>query len=426
MKNILLLVSGLLPLICYSAGNSISKCATVEAIAAREQEHSGYQDAIKSSFERARQEASRGSRNADEVYRIQTVVHIVYSTAQQNLPDSLVYSQIEVLNRDYRRLNPDTVDTRPDFLPVAADTKIEFVLATIDPDGNPTSGITRTQGNPGFLGFNPFNDNVKASSTGGKDPWPTDRYLNIWVCDILFGLGVLGYAFPPADLPNWPAGTGTDSAKQGVVIHFASFGKNNPYAISPEVAGGRTAVHEVGHYLGLRHVWGDDQGACAGAANAGSDGIDDTPDTGDSQQQQCNLNSNTCGAGNAGDLPDMIENYMDYSDERCQNMFTVEQVALMRSILTTYRSGIILTQGVGFNHWDFSVAKIYPNPAKDRIYGMNSESLLNVFDMSGRLIKTALPDNSGSVNLEELQPGSYVLSWKEMGKLRAARLQLLP
>jgi hypothetical protein len=98
---------------------------------------------------------------------------------------------------------------------------------------------------------------VKSAASGGKDAWPTDRYMNIWVCNVLNGFGILGYAFPPVDAPNWPANSTADSAKEGVVLHYPVVGRNFSAPIDPSVAAGKSAVHEVGHYLGLRHIWGD-------------------------------------------------------------------------------------------------------------------------------------------------------------------------
>lgn len=404
------------------------KCVTPELIKHRESELPGYEQAVQQAFDYAKSQVPTGSRNSGEVLRLRTVVHIVSTSPQEDLPDSLVYSQIEVLNRDYRRLNPDSVNTRVPFLPVAADAGIEFVLADTDPDGNPTNGITRTNGSPGFLGFTPFDDNVKSAASGGKDPWPTDRYLNIWVCNILMGIGVLGYAYPPADLPNWPAGSAADSAKQGVVIHYAAFGRNNPFALAPEVAGGRTAVHEVGHYLGLRHIWGDDQGLCDGQANAGSDGISDTPDSGDSQQQSCNQNANTCGAGNAGDFPDMIENYMDYSDERCQNMFTREQVDLMRSSIEVYRPLVKVIYPLFVQSLAYQPLSVYPNPASDRVHLSGfpeSLQMVQIIDLTGRNCGSLRPVKDGTFTIEDLQPGSYSVYAIAQGMRLQGRLNVI-
>lgn len=298
----------------------------------------------------------------DTLYRIPVVFHIVYTTPESNIPDSLVYSQMEVLNEDYNRRNADTVNTRSIFKPVAGRINIEFYLPTTDPDGNPTSGITRTMGNPTtggvfFPSFPPLivNEEVKDATTG-EVAWPTDKYVNVWVCDLFTGL--LGYAYPPDGLTNWPAGSSIDSFYQGVVVSYTSFGRNNPYAIDPSVGHGRTLTHEMGHYLGLRHSWGD--GNCTE-----DDGLTETPDQDGDSGSSCSSTKNTCGSGPA-DLPDQIENYMDYSDERCQNMFTNQQIAIMKYVLDNKRTGISERIIAGVQEVnELKGVTIYPNVCQD-------------------------------------------------------------
>lgn len=340
---------------------SVHRCYTHELMQHREQQTPGYMQVVDSHFNQLKEQSALRS-SGDTIYRIRTVVHVVYTAADENIPDALIWDQLQVLNENFRRQTPDTVRTRDVFQPFAADAGIEFYLADTDPDGNPTTGITRTQGSPGFLGFEPFSDNVKSAATGGKNPWPTDRYLNIWVCNILNGLGILGYAFPPSDAPNWPAGSVTDSSKQGVVIHYTQIGRNNPAALLPEVAEGRTAVHEVGHYLGLRHIWGD--GDCTE-----DDGLEDTPDAADASQQSCDTLQNTCTEAGV-EYPDMIENYMDYSDERCQNMFTHQQVGIMRASLQGSRAGVadILLTGMQEENIHSNSLKMFPNPVSTQLH----------------------------------------------------------
>ncbi|MCW5906939.1 MAG: T9SS type A sorting domain-containing protein [Chitinophagales bacterium] len=360
MKKFLLSMAAVCSLFSPSAQVVQNRCGTVDVIKHRDAENPGYQNRMNAAFDYAKQIAeSRKDVRAsnDTVYRIQCVFHVLYSTAAENIPDSVIYSQLEVLNEDYRRKNADTVKTRGIFSDVAADARIEFYLATTDPDGNPTTGITRTQGNPGFLGYNPFQDNAKSNSAGGKDPWPTDRYLNIWVCNILNGLGVLGYAFPPSNAPGWPQGSTTDSTKQGVVLHYPVVGRNFASPIDPTVTMGRSAVHEIGHYLGLRHIWGD--GNCSQ-----DDGIDDTPLSDAAHQQTCDTTDNSC-TDSPVDFPDMIENFMDYSDDRCLNMFTEGQVAIMHAMLQTSRAGIatVVTE-TSIKEPDvyFTRTELFPNP----------------------------------------------------------------
>ncbi len=318
---------------------------------------------------------NRNSINNDTYY-IPVVFHVVYNTENQNIPDSVIYSQIDVLNEDYRRLNENASETRPEFLEFAGDPNIEFFLANIDPNGNSTTGIVhqptdRTE----FMMFEDIFSNeitldeVKSSATGGSDAWDTDRYLNIWVCNIgsldVFGLElgqVFGYAYPPTNIdqallelsntqtvPDWPTDMLTnDESVQGVVIHYTTVGRNNPVADEDGIIDnnqGRTAVHEIGHYLGLRHIWGDALSFLGDDGCTVDDGIADTPNANDQAGYICDLNKNTCSGdifgSSAEDLPDMVENYMDYSPDACLNIFTNGQINVMRNILEIARPSLI-------------------------------------------------------------------------------------
>ena len=193
---------------------------------------------------------------------IPTVVHIVYNSSLQNISNDQIKSQICILNEDYSRQNSDRNLTAEEFLDEASNPNIQFLLAQTDPNGNPTDGITKT--NTSKTSFS-SNDEVKFSSTGGKNAWPPDQYLNIWVCNLSGGL--LGYA-------QFPWGYSTKPETDGVVVVYEAFG-NQGTAESPFDLG-RTCTHEIGHWLGLIHIWGDDNGSCDG-----NDNVDDTPNQAD-------------------------------------------------------------------------------------------------------------------------------------------------
>ena len=254
-----------------------------------------------------------------DVARVPVVVHVVWNTPEQNVSDEQVHSQIDVLNRDFRRTNPDVSQAPEVWKDRAADARIEFSLATEDPAGNPTSGIVRTQTD--VAGFS-SDDEVKSASTGGADPWLTDRYLNIWVCALSAGL--LGYA----QFPGGPART------DGVVITHTGFGTTGtakePFNL------GRTTTHEVGHWLNLFHIWGDDGTGCSG-----TDYVADTPNQGGPNAGAPTFPKLSCSNGPDGD---MFMNFMDYTDDRAMVMFTPGQVARMEASLEGARQAF-LTSG---------------------------------------------------------------------------------
>jgi hypothetical protein len=241
----------------------------------------------------------------NEIITIPVVVHVLYNTQDQNISDDQIISQIEVLNRDYRRLNADTSNTPLPFRAVAADARIMFCLAKVAPDGRSTSGIVRRHtNNPYFL----LDDGMKFDAAGGADAWDPAHYLNIWVCSMM------GRALGYSSLPGDPAET------DGVVINYDVFGSRGnlraPYTL------GRTATHEVGHWLGLKHIWGD--------ANCGSDDVDDTP-TQSSYNYNCpNFPKMSACSPNANG--DMFMNYMDLTSDACMNIFTHGQKQRMRSL----------------------------------------------------------------------------------------------
>ena len=248
---------------------------------------------------------------------IPVVVHVVHnpSNPEQNISEAQIRSQIDVLNRDFRKRNPDISSVPAAFQPLAADARIEFVLATTDPSGNSTNGITRTSTTAtGFVD----DDRVKSVATGGANPWSSDRYLNIWVCRLNGGL--LGYA----QFPGGPAAT------DGVVITHTGFGTTGTAAAPFNL--GRTATHEIGHWLNLRHIWGDDGNSCSG-----SDFVDDTPDQAGANTGRPSFPRVTCSNGPNGD---MFMNYMDYTDDAGMFMFTVGQVVRMQAVLDRERANL--------------------------------------------------------------------------------------
>ena len=252
------------------------------------------------------------------IITIPVVVHVVWKTNTHNISDAQIQSQIDVLNEDYRRTNVDKINTPNVWQTIAADSEIEFCLAATDPDGNPSTGIERTQTTHGKFGMD---SDIHTSSAGGADDWPNDDYLNIWVCDIQSGL--LGYASPPS---NW-VGDG-----DGLVIGYQYFGRTG--TLQSPYHKGRTATHEIGHWLNLDHVWG-------GWGSCGNDQVADTPKQ-ETENYSCPafpLHPNACSTTNANG--DMFMNYMDYTNDACMNLFTNGQKTRMLAAINNYRSNML-------------------------------------------------------------------------------------
>ena len=252
------------------------------------------------------------------IITIPIIVHVLWKTNTHNISDAQIQSQIDVLNEDYRRANIDKINTPNVWQTIAADSEIEFCLASTDQNGNPTTGIERIQTTHGKFGMN---SDIHTSSAGGADDWPNDDYLNIWVCDIQSGL--LGYASPPS---NW-IGDG-----DGLVIGYQYFGRIGN--VQAPYHKGRTATHEIGHWLNLDHIWG-------GWGNCGNDQVNDTPKQ-EKENYSCPafpLNPNSCNTTNSSG--DMFMNYMDYTNDACMNLFTNGQKTRMLAAINNYRSNML-------------------------------------------------------------------------------------
>lgn len=256
------------------------------------------------------------------VVTIPVVFHVVYNTTAQNISDTKIQAQLNQLNLDYSRTNADAGNTPSAFAGLAANTQIQFCLAQRDPNGNATNGIVRRSTT--VTAFS-TNDNVKRSANGGSDAWPSSSYLNVWSCNL--SGGVLGYA-------QFPGGS---ASTDGVVLLYSSIGSaTSPGTASPYNLG-RTATHEVGHWLNLYHIWGDDGTGCTG-----SDLVGDTPNQGDENYGCPSFPTVSCSNTPNGD---MYMNYMDYTDDACMNMFTAGQSTRMNAALNGSRAGLLSSLG---------------------------------------------------------------------------------
>ena len=335
----------------------------------------------------------------DELITIPVVVHILYDNSGNNISDDAVRSQLKVLNNDFRKTNLDIANVPAVFSSLASDTRLVFCIARVDPKGRPTSGIVHKHtSTPVWTA----DDAMKFSASGGDDAWDSKRYLNIWVCN-LFGRN-LGYSSIPGSLPE----------KDGLVIQYNVFGTiGSSYPFNK----GRTATHEIGHWLGLRHLWGD--------ADCGDDGIADTP-----PQQTYNNgcpafpHTSTCSVNNTGD---MFMNFMDFTDDACMHMFSRGQKAKMRSLFAANgsRNSFLLSAAcdsalaqAGPLPLDtihpVSVIHVFPNPAIVQItIEANSQEItgkiLRIYNVFGRqVLEIILTTRKNIINVANLTPGVYL------------------
>jgi len=337
----------------------------------------------------------------DEVIIIPVVVHVLYNTQQQNISDAQILSQINSLNQDYRRQNADTANTPQAFKKVAADVRIQFCLAKVDPQGYYTTGIVRKYTKSEFF---QNDDKMKFSSQGGDDAWDATKYLNLWVCN-LFNL-TLGYGVLP----------GSPLEKDGVVIKYNVFGTVG--TLLAPYNKGRTATHEIGHWLGLKHLWGD--------SSCGDDGIADTP-----PQQAANYGCSSfphlsqCSINSYGD---MFMNFMDFSNDACMNVFTQGQKAEMRSLfaLGGPRNSFLNSTACDSSNAAAgplpkpvdSVLKItiYPNPFNNVVHVTANQDkeivgkVLKLYSITGKLyLKQTIESANTVVNVNNLPSGIYIL-----------------
>ncbi len=261
------------------------------------------------------------------IITIPVVFHIIHNGdavgSGENISNALIQAQLDQMNLDYRAQNSDVGNVPSEFAGRVADFEIQFCLASTDPDGNSTTGIKRYNYGQASYTRNNLEGSIKPATI-----WNRDKYLNFWSAN--FGgadAGLLGYA-------QFPGGA---ASTDGVVCTYSSIGSvANPNPAGGTFNLGRTATHEVGHWLNLRHIWGDDSGSCNG-----SDQVSDTPNQGNSYGGCPNHPQNSCSSN------DMFMNYMDYVSDACMYMFTTGQKARAIATLNGSRSSLLTSDGCG-------------------------------------------------------------------------------
>lgn len=262
------------------------------------------------------------------VYRIPIVFHVLHYGGAENISDEQIMDALAILNRDWKRENPDTANVHADFDGMPSDMDIEFVLATKAPNGECFKGITRTyhalswDGNDGDAQV----DAIVAGNDVYQGEWPGNKYLNVFICGDIGGAA--GYTMLPS---NW-VGTNMRNGIWVLQNYVGSIGTSSVYT-------SRTLTHECGHWLNLDHTWGGNNNpGNTSVCTTDDDGVQDTPRC--IGVSSCNISSNTCSNDNAYwgfDIRDNVENYMDYS--YCSKMFTPGQVTRCRNAVTSSVGG---------------------------------------------------------------------------------------
>ncbi len=345
-----------------------------------------------------------------EPVTLSVVVHVLYQDEEQNLSDEQIYAQIEELNRAFHEDGSGAAQLLPPFRPLLADLELQFCLASLDPDGNPTNGITRTPVAQAGMGLT---EAVFFSALGGVDNWDAARYINIRVVDM--GGSILGKAtFPDEATPE----------KDGLLIDWRVFGlsaNGAPHGL------GRTAVHEMGHYFGLLHPWGEGNANCEN-----DDGLEDTPRTSETYLGECPSGlRESCGSA------DMYTNYMYYSDDACLWQFTPEQKGVVWNTLLHERLGLLSGEGCSSplpGRAAPQAFRLWPNPFEGKANlqwegVLEEEVQLFLYDAAGRLLlQWRLPAGSSAyaMDLRDLPAGLYFLRVKAASGGRVVKIEKAP
>ncbi len=364
---------------------------------------------------RQMEDQKAANKGAVTVYNIPVVFHVIHTGTNvgvsYNLSVAQIQSQIDVLNEDFRRLNPDTFKTPAIFKPFAVDCEVNFCLAQTDPNGNATTGIDRINLISAGWTTPPFVNTYINATIKPATIWNTSNYLNIWVVPDFtdqFGNDLLGYAtFPTSSGLSGLSGNFGTTTSDGVVIWYKSCGRVG--LLDQSYNKGRTATHEIGHWLGLRHVWGD--------ANCGNDFCNDTP-----VQLEANFGNPvhphvTCSNVNG----DMFMNYMDYCNDFSLNMFSADQKSRIVTVLSNspmriaQRNSTACNTPSGLNESNSKIqVNIYPNPAN---------SMITVFiprQLSGAAVQFRFMNMLGatvkSVQKDFQAEGNYLLDVNELGE----------
>ncbi len=337
---------------------------------------------------------ANAQRQAAEIYYIPVVFHIIHQGepigSGDNISTDRILEQLETLNQDFGKMNPRRNDIVPSvFEPVEADVEIQFVLARQDPDGLPTDGIVRVEGTAAKYFF-PGNTTLKPLSY-----WPSEDYLNIWVANVY--PNTYGWAtFPVTDLGGLEGEGETNPARDGVVIDSEYIGIN-PLASGEFASFGQTLTHEVGHFLGLIHVWGD--GNCSQ-----DDFCADTPDQDGDNGGLSNCSYPGFDSCTDDSLADMFMNFMDFSDDQCMAMFTNDQKARMRTVMENSPRRLSLRTSPGLE---------FPAPPD---YDM---ALLEITDIPLAICETSLEAQLNFRNIGNESVTSFTFSYEQNGIIQS-------
>ena len=416
------------------------KCMTTALMVHEIRTNPEYKSIVENYFNNFNEWIKKNPNSKNSVITIPVVVHVVHRQTHNlgigtNIPQNQIEDAIRILNEDYRKTNPEFPNPpRNTFISYAGDTELEFCLATTDENGNATTGVTRTATSKASFNADDNTDSnaMKRTATDGKDGWDPLKYLNIWVCNLSNSGGgqTLGYAYLPGNQSvSWNAW------KDGLVIDYAYFGTVGNAAGSGQ-NDGRTATHEIGHYLGLNHTFSesnwpsnsclDIQGNTICCDRDGLN-VDDTPATDGIYWGSVNstTNNNTCNDNQfsnsfTSDVLDMDENYMSYSTTTW--MFTHGQINVMDYTMNTPtsqggRSALKTSDGCmlsGINEMlHDNLISVYPNPTNGNVnfkVAMNiNVKKISIQNVLGKEVfsTSQIQDDIFTLNLSNYPQGIY-------------------
>ena len=412
-KSAFFLILFLLPSLIFAQGE---KCLASQKLKAALEQNPGLEQILELQERQTREFiANFKPLQSRSIITIPVVVHVVWNKEEENISDEQILSQIDILNKDFRNDNPASAQIPDEFTDLIADPEIEFCLASQDPDGLPTNGITRTQTEFPFIvdEYAPGNRRrLKHDELGGKSSWDTKSYLNIWIGK--YTPGTLGEGcFPNVCSPD----------EDGIIVDPFVFGTTGTAADNAPNNMGRTTTHEVGHYLNLSHIWGSELGSCVK-----DDFVEDTPPQFFPSDGCPNHPKNTCQTN------DLFMNYMDYTDDACMGIFTKGQKMRMLSALNGPRQRLLFSNGCATptstqNALLEGKILLFPNPTRDIVNlqlnftatGELTLSLINTLGQTLQQFKT--PSNSNiQLSLSNYPKGMYFIQIAAKGRIQSKRI----